>query len=65
MIIVQEDLKKFYFFFHDVYIGNPYISMPKPISAPLYQYEFDCLKNIAILQTKVKELGLFEAIEDL
>jgi hypothetical protein len=45
MIVVQEDLKKLYFFFHDVYIGRPCISMQKPISAPLCQYELDFLKN--------------------
>jgi hypothetical protein len=49
MIMVQEYLTKLYFFFHDVYIGRPYLSMSKPISTPLCQYELDHLKNITIL----------------
>lgn len=49
MTMVQEDLKKLYLFFHDVYIGRPCLSMSKPISAPLCQYELDCLKNTMIL----------------
>jgi hypothetical protein len=49
MTMVQEDLKKFYLFFHDVYIGRPCLSMSKPIGSPLCQYELGHLKNIAIL----------------